>query len=86
MTHFDDCFRYNDHALGLEFTDKPLLTEFFEKSRELFPDTTLEIVSLFEDRDHVIAEWKLAATQTVPYGSISWRIPISCYGDDNLAC
>jgi hypothetical protein len=80
VRRFDDCFRYKDHALALEFTDKRRLSEFFEKSRELFPDTTLEVVALFEDRDHAIAVWKLAATQTVPYGSISWRSRISLLG------
>jgi hypothetical protein len=55
-------------------------TEFFEKAHELFPDSTLEIVSLFESGDHAIAEWKLAATQTVPYGSISYRFRISLRG------
>jgi ketosteroid isomerase-like protein len=76
----DGCFKFCDHALALEFTDKARLTEFFEKSRELFPDTTLEIISLFEDGEHAIAEWKLTATQTVPYGSISYRFPISLLG------
>jgi hypothetical protein len=33
-----------------------------------------------EDGDHAIAEWKLAATQTVPHGSISYRFPISLLG------
>jgi ketosteroid isomerase-like protein len=77
---FEDRFTYNDHALALEFTDKIRLTEFFEKSRELFPDTTVEVVALFGDGDHAIAEWKLAATQTVPYGSISYRFSISLPG------
>jgi ketosteroid isomerase-like protein len=56
------------------------LTEFFEKSRELFPDTALEIISIFEEGDHAVAQWKLSATQTVPYGSISYRFPISLFG------
>jgi len=51
-----------------------------EKSRELFPDTALEIVSLFEGRDYAIAQWKLSATQTVSYGSISYRFPIFLLG------
>jgi ketosteroid isomerase-like protein len=82
VKHFDQdgCFTFSDQALALEFTDKARLTEFFEKSRELFPDTTLEIISLFEDGEHAIAEWKLTATQTVPYGSISYRFPISLLG------
>jgi hypothetical protein len=80
VEQFDEPFTFNDHALALEFTDKPRLTAFFEKSRELFPDSTLEIVSLFESGDHAIAQWKLSATQTVPYGSISCRLPISLQG------
>jgi ketosteroid isomerase-like protein len=80
VAHFDERFTFNDHGLTLEFTDKPRLTEFFEKSRELFPDTVLEVVSLFEDGGQAIAQWKLSATQTIPYGSISYRFPISLFG------
>jgi ketosteroid isomerase-like protein len=80
VEQFADSFTFNDHALTLEFTDKARLTEFFEKSRELFPDTALEIVSLFEDGDRAVAQWKLSATQIVPYGAISYRFPISLFG------
>ena len=37
VDHFDDVFTFNDYALALEFTDKGRLSEFFHKSRELFP-------------------------------------------------
>jgi len=80
VEQFDDRFTFNDHALTLEFTDKLRLTEFFEKSRELFPDTTLEIVSLLESGDQAIAEWKIAATQTMSYGSITYQFPFSLPG------
>jgi len=80
LEQFADHFTFNDHTLTLEFTDKQRLREFFEKSRELFPDTAPEIVSLFEDGNHAIAQWKLSATQTVPYGSISHRFPIFLFG------
>ena len=80
LEQFADHFTFNDHTLTLEFADKPRLREFIEKSRELFPDTALEIVSLFEDGDRAIAQWKLSATQTVPYGSISYRFPIFLFG------
>jgi limonene-1,2-epoxide hydrolase len=80
VAQFSDRFTFNDHGVALEFTDKARLTEFLEKARELFPDTTLEIVSLFEGGDHAVAEWKLAATQTTSYGSIRYRVPISLYG------
>jgi steroid delta-isomerase-like uncharacterized protein len=84
LSCFDDRFRYNDHALDLEFTDKPRLTEFFQKARELFPDTTLEIVSLFESGDQAAAEWKLTATENTAYGSISYRVPVSLLGSTTV--
>ena len=34
--------RYKDHGVGLEFTDKERLTEFFQKTRELYPDYSLQ--------------------------------------------
>lgn len=79
VDHFDDRFAFNDHALGLEFTDKLRLSEFFQKSRELFPDTLVEVTSMFECGDHVIAEWKLTATETMSYW-IQLQVPISLPG------
>ena len=81
LDQFDDHFTFTDHALDLEFTDKGRLVEFFQKSRELFPDTVVEVDSTFQCGDYVIAEWKLTATtQTVPYGSTRFAIPISLRG------
>jgi steroid delta-isomerase-like uncharacterized protein len=79
VDQFDDDFTFNDQALGLEFTDKGRLSEFFQKSRELFPDTVVEVISAFESGDQVVAEWKLTATQTVSY-SIQLQVPISLPG------
>jgi ketosteroid isomerase-like protein len=79
VDQFDDDFTFNDQALGLEFTDKGRLSEFFQKSRELFPDTVVEVISTFESGDHVIAEWKLTATQRVSYW-IQLQVPISLLG------
>ena len=84
VEQFADHFTFTDHALRLEFTDKTRLTEFFEKSRELFPDATLEIGSLLESGDHAIAEWRLSATESVPLGAISHRVPISFQGSTIL--
>jgi ketosteroid isomerase-like protein len=80
VEQFADSFRFNDHALTLEFTDKARLTDFFEKSRELFPDRTFEIVFTFESGDHAIAEWRLSETESVSLGSIGHRVPISLQG------
>ena len=80
VDQFADDFAFNDYALNLEFTDKARLTEFFQKSYELFPDTVVELVSTFECGDYSIAEWKLTATQTESFGSRSYRFPIALRG------
>jgi len=79
VDQFDDCFAFNDQALGLNFTDKRRLREFFQKSRNLFPDSVLKVISTFECGDHVVAEWKLTATEAVPYYK-PLRVPISLPG------
>src|SRR5262250_1365539 len=66
VDQFDDHFTFTDHALDLEFTDKGRLIEFFQKSRELFPDTVVKVDSILQCGDHAVAEWKLTAMQTVP--------------------
>jgi ketosteroid isomerase-like protein len=81
VAQFDDHFTFTDHALDLEFTDTGRLIEFFQKSRELFPDALVEVDSTFQCGDYTIAEWKLTATQTVPYG-----IPISLRGTSIVRC
>jgi len=80
VDQFDDDLAFNDHALGLDFTDKGRLTEFFEKCREYFPDAAVEVISIFECGDRVVAEWKLNATETVPFGPRQLRKPISVRG------
>jgi steroid delta-isomerase-like uncharacterized protein len=80
VDQFDEDLTFNDHALGLDFTDKGRLTEFFEKCREYFPDAAVEVNSIFECGDRVVAEWKLNATETVPYGPMQLRNPISVRG------
>jgi ketosteroid isomerase-like protein len=77
---FQSSFEFTDHALNLQFKEHQQLTEFLEKSRELFPDTVLEVVSVFQSGDAAIAEWKLTATQTVSAGSMNLRMPILLSG------
>ncbi len=36
---FADEFRFNDRGIGLEFKDKERLAEFFQKTREFYPDS-----------------------------------------------
>jgi len=81
VDQFDDHFTFTDHALDLEFTQKERLAKFFQTTREAFPDTVVEVYFTFQCGDYAIAEWKLTATQTVPYyGSMTLRVPISLRG------
>ena len=78
IDQFADEFVFRDNALDLEFTDKERLTKFFQKSLELFPDTVVELVSIFECDDHAIAEWKLTTTHTEAFGSLAIDIELPC--------
>jgi hypothetical protein len=76
---FHSSFEFTDHALNLQFKDHQRLTDFLEKSREFFPDTVVEVVSVFQSGEDAIAEWKLTATQTVALG-MNLRMPILVSG------
>ena len=69
-------FRYKDHGIGLEFRDKERLTEFFRKTRELYPDYFLQADQTFVSGEHVITQWTLQVTIT----GLTGRIPISIAG------
>jgi len=73
-------FTFTDHALDLQFSEKTRLTEFLQKSRELFPDTVIEVRSAFQSGDRAIAAWKLTQTEHVSIGSMKLRFPISLSG------
>jgi steroid delta-isomerase-like uncharacterized protein len=78
---FADEFTFNDHGIGLEFRDKERLTEFFQKTRELYPDSSLQTGTIFLSADHVITEWTLETTLMEPfYGGLSRKVPVSLHG------
>ena|SRR5215469_13704302 len=80
-SHFAGDFRYTDHGIGLEFKDRARLTEFFSKTRELYPDLLLTADRVFTSGEHVIVEWTLQTTISEPfYGGMSRQIPISVRG------
>ena len=81
VDQFNDQFTFTDHALGLEFKDKGLLTEFLAKIRELFPDSERKDNGIFSSGDLVISEWTLTATQTEPFlGGHLRKVPICVRG------
>ena len=81
IARFAGEFRFKDHGIGLEFKDKERLAEFFQKSRQLYPDSSLQTDTTFVSGEHVITEWTLQATLTEPfYGGLSRKVPISVHG------
>src|SRR5580704_9102669 len=81
VDQFNDQFTFTDHALGLEFKDKGLLSEFLSKTRELFPDTERRDNTIFSSGDLVISEWTLTATKTEPFlGGLLRKVPICLRG------
>jgi steroid delta-isomerase-like uncharacterized protein len=78
---FADEFRFKDHGTGLEFKDKERLAEFFQKTRELYPDSSLLTDTIFVSGDHVIFEWTLQGTLTEPfYVGHSGKVRVSVQG------
>jgi steroid delta-isomerase-like uncharacterized protein len=78
---FAEQFSFKDRGIGLEFKDKQRLAEFFQKTRELFPDSSLQLESIFVGPDHVVCEWTLCATLTEPfYGRLTRTVQVSVYG------
>src|SRR5215468_4824591 len=76
---FADRFTFEDHALGLTFTDGRRLSEYFKRAIDLCPDATVELTSILELGNRVIAEWRLTGTENVVY----WRqlqVPIEVAG------
>lgn len=80
VDQFADQFTFTDHALSLEFTQKERLIDFFCKSRELQPDASMKIVSIFQAEDNIAAEWELTATQEESSGYFCRRLPICLQG------
>jgi hypothetical protein len=81
IARFAEEFRFKDHGIGLEFKDKERLGEFFQKARELYPNSFLQTDTILVSGDHVITEWTLRATWPEPfYGQLSREVRVSLHG------
>ncbi len=81
IARFAEEFRFKDHGIGLEFKDKERLREFFQKTRELYPDSFLRTDTILVSGDHVIIEWTLQTTLMEPfYGALSRKVRVSLRG------
>jgi steroid delta-isomerase-like uncharacterized protein len=81
INRFAEEFTFKDRGIGLEFKDKGRLTEFFQKTREFFPESFLQIDSTLVSFDHLVSEWTLHTTVTEPfYGGASRKVQVLLYG------
>ena len=78
---FADKFQFNDRGIGVEFTNPRRLAEFFQKTRELYPDSSLQTDTIIVSGENVIIEWTLRNTLTEPFfGALSRKVPIELHG------
>jgi steroid delta-isomerase-like uncharacterized protein len=81
VDQFSERFKFTDHALGLEFTEKERLTEFLAKIAEYFPDSERKDKTISSSADLIITEWTLTATGAHPFLDGRFRlVPIFVQG------
>jgi ketosteroid isomerase-like protein len=59
---FAERFEFKDWGIDLEFKDRERLAEFFQKTREFYPDSSLQTDMTLVSGDYVISEWALRTT------------------------
>jgi len=77
---FADHFKFTDYGIGVEFDGKKQLTEFFQKRRELYPDSELTTETIFVNGEDVITEWTVEATTEPFFGGKSLKVPVVIHG------
>jgi len=78
---FAEEFQFKDRGIGLEFNSPRRLAEFFEKSRELYPGSSLQTDNVIVSGGRVITEWTLRTTLTEPFfGGLLRKVPIELHG------
>jgi hypothetical protein len=81
IARFAEKLTFKDHGIGLEFKDTEHLSEFFRKTRELYPDSFLETDTIFVSGDHVIMEWTRHTMVTESfYARLSRTVPVLVHG------
>ena len=81
VSQFSNQFTFTDNGLGLTFTDKRRLQEFFNKTREPYPDLSIVTMSILQSNAREVCEWKLQNTVTeVVLRNVERRVPVSIAG------
>jgi hypothetical protein len=81
VIQFSDQFAFTDNGLGLTFTDKGRLQEFFIKTRELYPDFSIVPIFTIRSDGSEICEWTLQNTVAeAVFGNLERRVSVSVAG------
>ena len=79
--YFAQRFHFNDYGIDLEFTDSGRLAEFFTKTRELYPDSSLRTDRVLLSGNCVVIQWTSRTVITEPFfGGLTRKLPISLQG------
>ncbi len=81
VSQFSNQLVFTDNGLRLTFTDKGRLQEFFSKTRELYPDSSIVPISTLQSEAYEICEWKLQNTITEGLlGNVARKVTVSVAG------
>jgi SnoaL-like domain len=78
--HFDEQFTFIDHAIELEFKEKPQLIEFLTLSRKLLPDSKRADNIICSSGNMVVSEWVLTGTKREHYFGRMVHVPFRAVG------
>jgi predicted SnoaL-like aldol condensation-catalyzing enzyme len=80
-SYFAESFHFNDHGVELEFTDSSRLADFFQKGRELYPESSLRTDRVLVSGDYVSIQWMRHTVMTEPFfGGLTRKVPIALHG------
>jgi steroid delta-isomerase-like uncharacterized protein len=81
VNYFSDQFKFTDYGIGVEVDGKERLTEFFQKIRELYPDSVHTTETTFVSREDVITHWTVRNTISEPFfGAQTRKVPVVIHG------
>ena len=80
-SYFSESFQFNDHGIELEFTGSSRLAEFFQKDRELYPESSLQTDRVLVSGDYVSIQWMRHTVLAEPFfGGLTRKISIALHG------
>jgi hypothetical protein len=80
-SYFAVSFHFNDHGIELEFTDSSRLADFFQKDRELYPESSLQTDTVLVSGDYVSIQWMRHTVLTEPFfGGLTRKVRIGLHG------